>query len=177
MRPPVFVAPLLRQHSAEPCTPTHTIVAQPPGGRPEGTAHTTIFGLLRACDTVGDLLSGCCMVSKGVCRIVHVRHFAVCSPTVDGGTTARGSDDGDQCQRGPFPPGPHADGSAVVSDVSLALPPWRSTDDRVRRATRPCDHLARGRAGQSPVGRGVASSHAADGGVQGVCSHTGYPHW
>src|SRR4029434_6183584 len=41
MRPPVFVAPLLRQHSAEPCTPTHTIVAQPPGGRPEGTAHTT----------------------------------------------------------------------------------------------------------------------------------------
>src|SRR5262245_34916605 len=46
------------------------------------------------------------MVSKGVCRIVHLRHFAVCSPTVDGGTTARGSDDGDQCQRGPFPPGP-----------------------------------------------------------------------
>jgi hypothetical protein len=35
----------------------------------------------------------------------------------------------------PFPPGSHADGSAVVSDVSLALPPWRSTDDRVRRAT------------------------------------------
>jgi len=32
------------------------------------------------------------MVSKGVCRIVHLRHFAVCSPTVDGGTTARGSD-------------------------------------------------------------------------------------
>ena len=70
------------------------------------------------------------MVSKGVCRIFHVRHFAVCSPTVDGGTTARGSDDGDQCQRGPLPPGPHADGSAVISDVSLALSPWRSTDEQ-----------------------------------------------
>src|SRR5262249_31622754 len=40
MRPPVFVAPPLRQHRAQPCATTPTIVAQPPGGRPGGAAHT-----------------------------------------------------------------------------------------------------------------------------------------
>src|SRR5215831_19710232 len=43
------------------------------------------------------------MAEKGPCRIFHLSHFEVCSPTVDRGTTARGSDDGAQWQRGPFP--------------------------------------------------------------------------
>src|SRR5262249_597685 len=39
--PPAFVAPPLRQHRAEPCATTPTILAQPSGGRPGGTAQTT----------------------------------------------------------------------------------------------------------------------------------------
>src|SRR5262249_1103575 len=41
MHPPVFVTPLLLPHSAEPCATTQTILAQPPGGQPGGTAQTT----------------------------------------------------------------------------------------------------------------------------------------
>src|SRR5262245_41441822 len=67
------------------------------------------------------------MVLKGFCCIVHLSHFEVCSPTVDGGTTARGSDDGDQLQRGSFPPGHHADGRARVTRPMVGFKAFEAT--------------------------------------------------
>src|SRR5262249_53768566 len=88
-----------------PCTPTHdSSTAAGWAARGHGTHHATLFGLFRTCDTVGDPLSGCFMVSKGVCRIVHLRHFAVCSPAVCDTTGHGGHPMAHQALHSRYPP-------------------------------------------------------------------------
>src|SRR5215471_632328 len=75
-------------------------------------------------------------------------------------TKERESDDGGELQGGPFSPGHHSDGRALVSGVSLELSACRRANGRTRGAGRPRDYPALGREIQSPTGRGVSSPQA-----------------
>src|SRR6266496_5751003 len=95
-----------------------------------------------------------------LCRKFAFEAICAMVPPGDPRCAERESDDGDQFQGSPFPPGDHSDGRALVCGVSLKLSACRRAHGGAWGTNRPCDHPALGREIQSPVGGGIPPPQA-----------------